>query len=197
MQSILSFIGHLSRVLSLVVAMTPVVFAADTACGVRCAKFMLDTYGVPATFEELVEELLPAGRQRSSGTTLQEIRDSMSARGLEVSVYKVSGFSELPTPSIVHLRPDSTNSVGHFVVCTKVSNDSAEIWDGLAGDQKLRAEKLQKAMSGYCIADASAMSDVKYRSSFTRFGLVVALALVATIVLLRYSRKGRGRHHFW
>ena len=120
----------------------------DTVCGPRCVQALLRSYGQEVELIDLVRELHTDGVEK--GTTLGQLRDALTQRGLHAAVVHLPAEATLtwPEPAIVHLKPLGKQTMGHFIVYLGEDHGTATIHDPLTGTLHGPRAELQQTMSG-------------------------------------------------
>ena len=84
----------------------------DTVCGPRCVQALLRSYGQEVELIDLVREPHTEGVEK--GTTLGQMRDAFTHRGLHAAVVHLPAGATLtwPEPVIIHLQPLPKQAMG-------------------------------------------------------------------------------------
>lgn len=110
-------------------------------CGVACLAMIASWHGIDVSTAALRDVM----GTNVSGTTLRAIAAAGRHIGLEVQAMKISRdrVSELTLPAVIHWRGD------HWVVLTRLEENSAEIADPAFGLRKVTREELAEHWDGF------------------------------------------------
>lgn len=174
--------------------------AGDMYCGPRCVQAVLRYYGRREELRPLVDEIQDSDWRR--GSTLAAIQSALERRDIHTAALRISNETRIdwPNPVIMHLRPLRSDGIGHFVVILpQDASDSAAVWCGLSGVQRVKPHVLMDASSGVILLTASTpiqtpllavrrSAERCQPSVATRIGLAGAAAVVVCCLLRRTAK---------
>lgn len=166
------------------VALETAVVGADFVCGPRCVHYLIGKY-CPNDRTELIDVIREMQWPHlEEGTNLADLASGLQRRGIHSCAIKLGPTDELawPHPVIVHLNPDASGELGHFVVWLPPSQPGrTEVWSGVHGIQSGRWSNFRQRMSGNVLLTSS---DVISDSSLAirRNGGVLWYAIAALLV---------------
>lgn len=121
-------------------------------CGYNSVYVLLRLSGVDCSYEELKLN----GNSGSKGLSVKELAEELKRCGLPSRVIRCDipdDVRKLSPPFIIYTNPDrSGNTIGHFLVVTKISNETIDLIDGTTSEKKEYAiAKLSNLWDGVVI----------------------------------------------
>ncbi len=111
-------------------------------CGVAALKMVLDHYGIPSTYDDLLHRLDSGAGAGTSMLTLKQLSES---RGLRCAGWRLAAVDlcGIPLPAILLLRP------GHFVVlCSISAGGEILLLDPARGRLRISSRRLHSLWEG-------------------------------------------------
>jgi len=115
-------------------------------CGPKSLEIILEQKHIKTSDQEM-RTMISLGQQ---GATMEQLKEASERKGLAAWGVKVNTaqLRTLPSPFIVHIRPD------HFVVVTNATKDKIEFTDPHKGNSYRTKEKFEKIWQGYALVFA-------------------------------------------
>lgn len=117
--------------------------SAMVDCGPRALELIFEKKHIKISDKEM-EKLIVLGQR---GATMEQLKEAAQSKGLRAWGVKVNArqLRTLPSPFIVHIRPD------HFVVVTNAGKEKIEFTDPHRGNTYRTKEKFQRIWQGYAL----------------------------------------------
>lgn len=163
--------------------------APSPKCGVNALYVFLRLHNVSCSYEDLSREL----PLEEKGANMLDLKIVSHSHGCEAEVIQIGPFQlAAKLPAVARLASVSTQSEGHFVVVTKMSDSNVYVVDSTAGGLiKMPRGVFEREFSGYALVHGGSWLQLMRSRLNVILGIVDGFGaiIILGIIVYRMVRK--------